>query len=314
MTGPDRGKDRKTGDILMAGGLIGPGDVENVLAIQEKNRLAGNRNRLFGMVLCDLNLITPMDNYCALASTKKLLSLKDYLVKEGVVSPSGVGQLAARAGAEGVPFISFLLDQKAVGKSRLQQILFDLFYLPFRSVSDIVFDKQSQDQLTQVIGPLAAEKHLCIPLQLNGSALMVGLCDPSNLMFLRDLDATFPQYRFTPVFIPFSGFTWFFRLLYGKNWEGEKKSVDPRVLMKSSMVIQDPVADKEKIFAFFDRYEQVSGQAPAGTGRQSYFFEFIRLHHDRMAARTQCRRVRFSLKAQGKDLKIIATPEPEAQD
>ena len=314
MTQPERIGDRKAGDILVAEGLISQSDVETVLAIQKKNRQVGNRKRLFGMVLCDLSLITPIDNYCALHKHGKLLSVGEYLVNEEMVDPAGLDALFARAGAEATPFISHLLDQKVIAKSRLQQILFDLFYIPFRSVSDIVFEKESRGPLAQVIGRADAEKHLCLPLQLNGASLLVGITDPSNLVFLRDLDIAFPQYRFTPVFITFSGFTWFYRLIYEKNWLGEKKSVDLSLLMKSSMVVCDPGAEEEKILAFFDRYERVrrAGQGTVGADRQSQFLEFIRHHHGEMSARTQCKRIRFSLKREAGRLKILATPEAEA--
>ena len=248
MMRPERAK---TGEILVAEGLISPDDVEKVLAVQEKNRLAGNRKRLFGMVLCDLSLVTPMDNYCALEEHGKLFSVEDYLVRESILTRSGLDQVSAQAGDEGVPLISFFLDKKVMDKSRLQKILFDLFYIPFRSVSDIVFEKESRGSLAQVIGPKAAEEHQCIPLQLNGASLLVGITDPSNLIFLQDLDRTFPQYRFTPVFIPFSGFTWFYRLLYAKSWEGKKRLVDLSLLMKSSVTVSDPRADQEKIFFLF---------------------------------------------------------------
>jgi len=316
MTQPDRSGQKKAGDVLVEEGLISLRDVETVLAIQDKNRLAGNRNRLFGMVLCDLGLITPMDNYCTLEKYGKLLSVKAHLVNAGIIGRARLDELCAQAGAEGIPLISFLLDKKVMVKSLLQQILFDLFYIPFRSVSDIVFEKESRGRLAQVIGQAAAEENQCIPLQLNGASLLVGITKPANLMFLRDLDLTFPQYRFTPVFIPFSGFTWFYRLLYEKNWEGGGKTVDLSLLMKSSMVICDPVADKEKILAFFDRYERVrsAGQEPAGGGRRKLFLEFIRHHHSRMAARAQCRRIRFSLKVEEDRLKLLAAPEAGEED
>ncbi len=311
MTLRDRVSRRRAGDILVEEGLICKSDVDKVLGIQEKNRQAGNRKRLFGMVLCDLSLITPMDTYCALHNHGKLLSLAQHLVNEDIVSRDRLDQLSAQAEAEGMPLVSFLLDQKVMKKSLLQQVLFDLFYIPFRSVSDIVFEKEGRGRLAQVIGRSAAEEHLCIPLQFNGASLLVGITDPSNLIFLRDLDLAFPQYRFTPVFIPFAGFTWFYRLLYDTPWKGEKKPVDLSLLMKSSMVICDPAAEEDKIIAFFNRYERVQGDGnlTVDEGRQAHFLEFIRHHHSRMAARTQTPRIRFSLKTDKGGLKVLAVPE-----
>ena len=320
MTPPDR--EQKAGDVLLEEGLISREDVDQALAIQKKNRtaLTGNRERLFGMVLCDLSLVTPIDNYCALDRHGKLMSVEDYLVRKNIISRSGLDRLAAKAREQDTPLLSFMVDQGVVAKSLLQQILFDLFHIPLRSVSDIIFEKGSQKILSSVIRREAAERHRCIPLQLNGSSLLVGITDPANLLYIRGLDQSFPQYRFTPVFIPFSGFTWFYRLLYGRNWEerrvGEgagEGAADPSP--ESPIVIADPKSEKEKIFALFRRYESLRGKDPGQddqtAGRRELFLAFIRQHYGRIAGRHGCRRVRFSVKKEGARLLVMAAPEPE---
>lgn len=318
MTPPDGKNARRAGEILLEEGLISPDDVTQVLSIQEKGRtaLTGNRSRLFGMVLCDMSLVTPMDNYCALEKHGNLMTVGDYLVQKNILSPSKMDRLTSDAENQGLPLISFLLDKGVVAKSLLQQILFDLFHIPFRSVGDIVFEKGSRKILAEVISRETAGKHRCIPLQLTGPSLMVGITDPSNLVFLRDLDQAYPQYRFTPVFIPFSGFTWFYRLLYEKNWEGGKKPVDLSLLMKSSVLVTDPGGETDKILAFFDRYERVRGAGKAAAssaeGRRSSFLDFVRHHHKRITARWDCRQVRFSLKQEKGRLLVTAAPEGEA--
>lgn len=320
MTQPDSG--RKAGDVLVEEGLISPEDVNQALAIQKRNRtaLTGNRDRLFGMVLCDQSLVTPMDNYCALDKHGKLMSVGEYLVRKNILSGSGFDRLEARAREEDTPLISFMMDKGVVAKSLLQQILFDLFHIPLRSVSDIVFEKGNQNLLASVIPRAEADQHRCIPLQLNGSSLLVGITDPSNLLFLRGLDQAFPQYRFTPVFIPFSGFTWFYRLLYGRDPEeggATKKPADLSRPVKSSIVVADPGSEREKIWALFDRYETLrrrdQGQAVRDPERQEQFLAFIRHHHGRIVRRSGCRRVRFSLRQEGGRILVMAVPEQGAR-
>ena len=54
----------KTGELLVKEGLICPDDIDMALSIQEKRQDSPGlkKNRFFGIILCDLNLVTPVDN------------------------------------------------------------------------------------------------------------------------------------------------------------------------------------------------------------------------------------------------------------
>ncbi|MCG8636338.1 MAG: hypothetical protein MI863_21075 [Desulfobacterales bacterium] len=318
----------KTGDIMVEEGLVSPGDVDQVLAIQEKNRtsLTRNRGQLFGMVLCDLNLVTPLDTYCVLDKHEKLISVSDFLVQKNIVTQSRIDRARARARAKDIPFISYLLEDQIVPKTLLQQVLFDLFHIPFRSVSDVVFNQTSRDKLSGIIDKEQAGEHKVIPLQLTGNTLLAGITDPDNLVFLRELDQQFPQYRFSPVFIPFSGFTWFYKLLYRENWGAKKANnmpVDLSLLMKFSVSVTDPDRDKKKILSLYDRYEQVRMQsrnqeekrsaAPVRNpdDRSGLFFTFIRQNYTRISREYNCSGVEFSLKKTDDRLMVTALPQKE---
>ena len=311
----------KTGQLLIDDGLVSPEDIDQVLAIQEKNRtsLSRSRDKLFGMVLCDLNLITPMDNYCTLEKHDKLVSIQEFLIRKNIVSRPRIGQVEARARAKGIPFISLLLEEGVVPKTLLQQILFDLFHIPFRSVGDVVFDKNLRGDLTQVVTLQGARQEKVIPLQLTGNTILVGITDPSNLIFLKNLDKKFPQYRFTPVFIPFSGFIWFYKLLYKEDWTSTgsmEVPVDLSLLMKFSITITDPEKEKETILSLYDRYERVrqeSFQVKANdhNGRENQFIAFVSQHHARLSRKFQCRAIKFSLKAENNQLRVMALPREE---
>jgi len=76
----------KTGDIMVDEGLVCPEDVDQALNLQNKNgSMAPNRRRLFGKVLCDLNLVTPVDNYCILDKHKKLVSIQSFLLGKNIL-------------------------------------------------------------------------------------------------------------------------------------------------------------------------------------------------------------------------------------
>ena len=64
----------KTGELLVKEGLIQLSDIDMALSIQEEknNPLSMNKPRLLGIILCNLNLITPKDNYYVLHKYNKI--------------------------------------------------------------------------------------------------------------------------------------------------------------------------------------------------------------------------------------------------
>jgi|GEM_PF-1856878 len=318
----------RIGDIMIDEGLVCPEDVDQVLAIQKKSENSQDpqnpQDRLFGKVLCDLNLVTPMDNYCVLDKHKKVVSVKAFLLGKNIITRSRLEKIEASSAEKDIPIISCLLEEGVVSKPQLQQILFELFHIPFRSVSDIVFNEKNCKELSRVIDLTRSARHKVIPLQLTGNTLVVGITDPVNLVFLRDLDQIFPQYRFTPIFITFSGFTWFFKMLYKKNWVSsgsikdsgdEDTAAIPLGSMDFSVLVADPDQDKDAINALYEQYEQIRrehwGTQTRDRERAILFFEFIRRHHGGIAARFNCSSIRFSFKKSGSRLVVTAMPGKE---
>jgi len=71
-------KPLKIGELFVKEGLIRLGDIDMALSIQKekKNSLNLNKSKLLGMILCNLNLITPKDNYYVLHKYYKLISIQ----------------------------------------------------------------------------------------------------------------------------------------------------------------------------------------------------------------------------------------------
>ena len=285
---------------------------------------------LLGKVLCDMNLVTPTEAYCALEKHNKLVSLKTFLLRKNMASTSRLDRAQAAAAQKNMPFISQLLEEGIVAKPQLRQVLFDLFHIPFRSVSDIVFDDNSRDKLARVVDRDEAARNKMVPLQLAGNTLVVGITDPENLSLLRQLDNRFPQYRFAPIFITFSGFAWFFKMLYRAAWNGVEAPVEPLNVTRAetrlpgrsspldfSLAVKNPDLDKTAIFAFYSRYEGIrrnhmgKNNQNQGSSRAVCFFDFIRHHHGDMARRFSCSTIEFSLKKDGTRLMITALPIKE---
>lgn len=314
----------KTGQIMIQEGLVSPGDVSQALDIQKKNKDSGfkGRSHLLGMILCELNLTTPLNNFYVLKRHHKLMSVMDRLCEKKMVSRSRLENIKAEAERKAIPFISFLLEKQIIPKVRLQQVLFDLFGIPLRPVSDIIFDPTCRNDLTAVIDRDLAGKLGIIPLHLSGNLLTLGLTDPDNLLFVRKLDLKFPQYRFLPVFIPFSGFKWFYSILYPKA----PSSFTPKRFMQHPPTeknapsgagyetISNSKLEKHAIARLFRQYETLRlGHEPRNNHetynyRQNLFADFIRDSYYEITAQSGCKTIQFYVTQQEGRAMVIAKP------
>ncbi|MEE4364504.1 MAG: hypothetical protein V2J08_11255 [Desulfotignum sp.] len=325
-------KGLKTGSILEQEGLIHCNDIDRVLAIQANGTedKSGKNRRLFGSILCDLNLLTPVETYQALKKNNKLISLQDRLVSQNLLPASRVAQLSARSAETGMPFLGLLLEENQVPKPVIQQMLLDLFRIPLRSISDIVFSEKKRKTLSSIIPAAEAGRHQIIPLVLKEETLLCAITDPDALCFIAELDKKFPQYRLTPVFVSFSGFSWFFKILYQKSFDPQKteengqdqpaaehaqensaqKNRNLSPAPDISVKISDPVREKDKILQLYETYEQTRQQMGciAQPGRKPAFLQFIQKQHQAVIENYRCRAVAFSFEKQGNRIMILAIP------
>lgn len=206
----------KTGALLVKEGLIHKDDIETALAIQKKRcaSVTLNKSRFIGMILCDLNLITPIDNYFVLDKYKKLVTLSSALVQKDWISLEMMQAMAAKSRQEGLPLISFLLKTNAVSMQRMQQLLFDLFHIPLRTISDFIFEENQRSLLVEMVDHRTAMENRIIPLVLKDNTVLFGMTASENLLLIHQLNQQFPQYRFKALFISFSEFSWFYEIIY----------------------------------------------------------------------------------------------------
>jgi hypothetical protein len=304
----------KTGEIMVREGLIRLDDIDTVLAIQKKRQatVSLEKSRLFGMILCDLNLVTPLDNYCVLHKHKKLMPIESALVSKKMLSPDLVQKILKESRLQGIPFISSLITKKCVSPTAMQTLLFDLFHIPFRSISDFIFNDRDREILVKVLDKAASLEKKSLPLVIKNNTLLFGITDPDNILFLQKLNDQFPQYRFKAMFIPFSGFTWFHRIIYdGLGALSAKKPPDLSLLLNFRVSIQDPEKETEAVLSLYRRYEQLrilTGN-PGSINFEKEFVEFIVFHHHALTAKFQSRSIEFSLQRNETGVKVAAFPE-----
>jgi hypothetical protein len=308
----------KTGELLVQEGLIRHDDIQLALSIQEKRQasMSLKKSRLIGMILCDLNLITPMDNYTVLHKYNKIKSIQDALVSESVLSREAASAAKSQSQQQDIPFISHLFETGLVSTIRLQTLLFDLFHIPFRSISDFTFNSKDSKQLTHVLDKHKSIENRSIPLVLKGNTILFGLTDPEHIVFIRKLNDRFPQYRFKALFIPFSEFSKGHRLLYESNrgiTPPENKPVDLSLLLGVKVSIKNPGQEHNAIRTLYDRYEllrQLIGH-PRRSSLEKEFNVFINQIFKKITREYQAPEVVFSLKKDGRDVMVVAFPKKQ---
>ncbi|MBU1344567.1 MAG: hypothetical protein KKE44_09730 [Proteobacteria bacterium] len=306
----------KTGEILVKEGLIRLDDIDMALSIQEKRQasLGLKKGRLFGMILCDLNLITPVDNYYVLHKYDKFLSIQSALVSKQIISKETVLKMEKESSALNLPFISLILKTGLVSTSEMQKLLFDLFHIPFRSISDFVFNERDRQELCQVLDKHLSLENRIIPMVLKDNTILFGITDPENILFIHKLNDHCPQYRFKALFIPFSGFSWFYKIIYNGRKEkapSDEKPVDLSLLLSFKTSIRDPEQENEAIRTLYDRYEllrQLIGN-PKRENLQNEFNAFILQSHKKITRDYKSHGITFSLKREDQDVKVVAFPK-----
>jgi len=312
----------KTGELLAKEGFISLDDIETALSIQKKRiqSMSTKKNRFLGMILCDLNLITPVDNFYVLYKYNKIQTLQSVLVSENKISRQALEHHCVLSREKNIPLISYLLKTGLISTQDMQQILFDLFHVPLRSLRDFVFNEKDRQLLVRVLDKQKSRENRIVPLGMKDNTLLFGITDPENMVFIHHLNEKFPQYRFKVVFIPHWGFGQISRIIYSYHSESEPeiepehlkdRSLDLSFLLKFKTSITDPDLEKDAIQTLYHRYEQLhhlAGQQKK-ENRQDDFNQFIHLVHKKITREYKSCSIEFSLKKEDNGVKIIAFPK-----
>jgi hypothetical protein len=310
----------KSGELLVKEGLIRLGDIDMALSIQKEKKKSLNLNRpkLIGMILCNLNLLTPTDNYYVLHKYNKLMSIQTALIEDNILSKDVVSKIDQESRQQNSPFISSLLEKGLISTTKLQQLLFNLFHIPFRPVSDFVFNQKDKNQLVQILDRQNSQKHSVIPLVLKDNTVLFGITDPENILFIGELNDRFPQYRFKTLFIPFSDYLSMYKTVYDSHFDltvdsaplPDGKTLDLSLLLSFRTSIENPEMEHRSIKTLYQRYEllrQLSGNSKRRDHLHE-FNDFIIQSHKTITREYKNRSIEFSLKKEGNRVKIVAFP------
>ncbi len=325
-------KPLKSGELLVKEGFINQDDIHKALLLQKKEKDASSpKKNLFGMILCDLNLITPLDNFYVLHKYNKLQSIQSALISKNILQKEVVAKAEKNALQQNIPFISFLINMGLVSISQMQILLFELFHIPFKSINNFTYNKKDLNLLIQKLEEKKSWENKTIPLVLKENTILFGITDPENILFIRKLNDLFPQYRFKTMFISFSQFSKLHDQLYKSDattvststivpvtstaatapTRSIKKPLDLSLLLNFTTSIKNPEHESDSIKTLYERYEllrQLIGN-PKRADLQDEFNQFIIQTHKKITREYNNQIIKFSLKKENRDVKIIAFPK-----
>jgi len=311
----------KSGELFVKEGLIRPGDIDMALSIQEEKKKSLNLNRpkLIGIILCNLNLITPKDNYYVLHKYNKLMSIQTVLIENNMLSKYVMSEIDQESRQQNMPFISSLLNKGVISTTKLHQLLFDLFHIPFRPINDFVFNQKDKNQLVEILDRQTAQRNSVVPLVLKGNTILFGITDPENILFIGELNDHFPQYRFKTIFIPFSNYLDIYTTVYDSCIDStvdsaplpEEEPIDLSLLLNFRTSIENPEIENSSIETLYQRYELLR-QLSGSSKRRNHLHEFtsfIIQCHKIITEEYKNRAIEFLLKKEGNRVKIVAFPQ-----
>ncbi|MBT3387865.1 MAG: hypothetical protein HN417_08030 [Desulfobacula sp.] len=327
-------KPLKSGELLVKEGFINQDDIHKALLLQKKEKdVSSPKKKLFGMILCDLNLITPLDNFYVLHKYNKLQSIQSTLISKNILQKEVVTEAGKDALQQNIPFISFLINTGLVSISQMKILLFELFHIPFKSINNFTYNKKDLNLLIQKLEEKKSWENKTIPLVLKDNTILFGITDPENILFIRTLNDLFPQYRFKTLFIPFSQFSKLHNQLYKSDativststivpvapiantktapTPSIKKPLDLSLLLNFTTSIKDPEHEFDSIKTLYERYEllrQLIGN-PKRADLEDEFTQFIIQAHKKITRKYNNQIIKFSLKKENRNVKIIAFPK-----
>jgi hypothetical protein len=329
-------KPLKSGELLVKEGFINRDDIHKALLLQKKEKDSSSpKKTLFGIILCDLNLITPLDNFYVLHKYNKLQSIQSALISKNILQEEVVTRAEKDSLQQNIPFISFLINMGLVSISQMKILLFELFHIPFKSINNFTYNKKALNLLIQKLEEKKSWEDKTIPLVLKDNTILFGITDPENILFVRTLNDLFPQYRFKTMFISFSQFSKLHNQLYKNDattaststivpvasiaianakpapTPSIKKPLDLSLLLNFTTSIKDPEHEFDSIKTLYERYEllrQLIGN-PKRADLEDEFNQFIIQKHKKITRKYNNQIIKFSLKKENRDVKIIAFPK-----
>jgi|GEM_PF-302131 type IV pilus assembly protein PilB len=226
---------QKTGELLIGEGLVRREDVGTALNIQVQEAQAEKRTgRTIGGILCDLDLVSPIDLSRVLRKYQKQLRLGEIMLREGVIDSGQLEEALYDQQLHMEPLGHILIRKNRIRMDQLYSALSVQYNIPFRRLDGFAVNAATTGDLTRIIGKDDAEENLVLPISLEGVKLTLGVYAPEKMMNIHKLRAVYPYLRMDCVLIRPDKFHTLFAQLYGTSIRAAAADMpEPAILPRS---------------------------------------------------------------------------------
>ena len=315
-----RGSALKTGEILVEAGLVRDEDIRMALEIQGRHH-QGKTPPLMGSILCNWNMITPVDLYLALDRYGKLMKIGDILVRQGKLVPSELEETLTRQTISPKPFGKILVDAQAISDHDVQQALSVQANLPFIRHQEINCTRDRLETMAFFTGIDFVRVTGIVPVDYSNHTLTLALSRPSHLRGLNASMTGNVLYRIRCVLVTRERHGYLlsklgrpgFGPMGGRGGRCPGDIVDGQgdmPALDSLLVIREPTMETLKLDAMYHRYHMLKAGSLgiADEGQSVLFKEFIGKRHGDIKRRFGCRSVAYQLEKKGHKVLIHAYP------
>jgi hypothetical protein len=340
-TGPEEKhtdtQERRTGVLLVNEGLVRQADVEIALEIQEREAIqtalhTKTHPRTIGEILCDLNLITPLDLSAVLKKYSKHLKLEEILIKKGDVDEEALTATLEAVESRTEPIGKILLQKGIITETQLYEAYSLQYNLPFKPFDQFPLPLEDRAMLSSIIGKDFARRFGVLPVDLDRKHLSVVISDPENLKVVEAFRAKQTDLRIECTFVTAGTFNRLFKLLYAKEpLETRPEPVKSEIPLQRTTqvkskhrsdalssdeasiyteVLSNPETQREAVVRLHTAYERLATSKGLRTGASDpqLFGKFIQHHFHRICRRYRCRHVSFSILDRQPHITITAMP------
>lgn len=177
--------------------------------------------RTIGRILCDLDLVSPIDLSRVLRKYQKQLRLGEILLREGVIDADQLEDVLYEQQLHLKPLGYMLVRKNRISIDQLYSALSAQYNIPYRPLEGFVINSAKTSDLTQIVGKNYAEENLIIPLSLEGTKLTLAVYMPEKMMNIHELRTVYSYLRMACVLIQPHKFQALFAELYGTSITAE---------------------------------------------------------------------------------------------
>ncbi|MBW2366934.1 MAG: hypothetical protein JRH15_03510 [Deltaproteobacteria bacterium] len=300
--------------------------------------------RAIGEILCDLNLITPLDLNTVLAKHNKHLRLGEILLKQDIIDSGTLERTLAENKDRNEPLGNLLLEKNLITRDQLFEAFAVQYNIPFERLEGFSYSESDRRPLMDLIGATFARQFKIVPLTLSEPNLTVAIADPEQLRVVQSLRSKRVDLRTDCVLVTDSVLNSLFEGLYQQQPPAESTVEKPsRIPFSSPALVHPPPAAREtpplpevqpaeshnsiqtmpaltlfspetqngRIRRFHQLYDEQIRQAGVRKtpSNPTVFESFITSKYQQICHQYRCNRVVFSTMRNNDTLIIVAAPQ-----